>query len=129
MDPLFINNREAFSSDYIKLYDQDSKLIEFHPVMRHRMTNHRRNNIRIKSGTLKIDNAKTKFYSIEQIRKNKFKIVLDGQELSPYDLYYFFDNLYTYKKYDLCQRQTRVPPVIYKWLMAKQDRSHDSFWP
>ena len=37
MDPLFINNKEAFQS--IKLYDQDSNLIEFDPKLRQRYLN------------------------------------------------------------------------------------------
>ena len=122
MDPLFINNKEAFQS--IKLYDQDSNLIEFNPKMG--QPSYKQSwppNQRNRKGPRKIDNAKTKFYSIEQIRKNKFKIILDGAELIPNDLYYFFDYACIDWENRLCNRSSRIPIAIKNWMQAKQDRA------
>lgn len=116
MDPLFINNQEAFLS--VKLYDENNNLVEFSPNMRHRSS---RNSRHSKIGPLKIDSHNTKFFTIEQIRKNKFKCVLDGVEISPIDLYYFFDNACID---DLtCPRSAAMPQVIKSWLLDKRQRS------
>jgi hypothetical protein len=120
MDPLLINNQEAFLS--IKLYDENNNLVEFSPNMRHRSS---RNSRHSKIGPLKIDSHNTKFYTIEQIRKNKFKCVLDGVEISPIDLYYFFDNACID---DLtCPRSAAMPQVIKSWLLDKRQRSLNNF--
>lgn len=105
VDPLFVRNQQVFSK--LTLRDPESNVIPFNPKMK-----------ATKSG-MKID-TEHKFYSIEAIKRQKLTCQLNGQSVSPNDLYYLFDYARLSISKDSphsCLSLNKIPAVIQEWLM------------
>jgi hypothetical protein len=105
VDPLFVRNQQIFSS--LELRDVDSNVIPFTPKIKS-----------TKHGN-KID-TKQKYYSIEAIKKQKLTCHLNGQQISPNDLYYLFDYARILNSRGReCKSYDKIPSTIQEWLVAK----------
>lgn len=105
VDPLFVRNQLVFSS--LVLRDADSNIIPFTPKIK-----------ATKHGN-KVD-TKQKYYSIEEIKKLNLTCYLNGEQISPNDLYYLFDYARILNSRDRpCNSYNRIPKAIQEWLVAK----------